>query len=430
MNKSQKPGLKKNFKKTIGVIGIGYVGLPLIINLSKYFNVIAYDKNKLRIIELKKGVDKNKEFTSKELKRKRILYTNNYEKLNSCNVFILTLPTPINKKKIPDISIVLNATKELAKRIKKKDLIIFESTFYPGTVDDHLIPILEKYSGLKSNLDFFVGYSSERINPGDKIHTFENVVKVIAGSNKVSLKKVKDIYKKIVKAGVHEASNIKSAELSKILENTQRFINIALMNDISKLCNKMNLSTKEVIDIAATKWNFNTFYPGYVGGHCVAVDPLYLTFKQKSLGLSSRLINEADRINSSKHFELVKEIKKFSNKKKIKLLFLGLTFKENCPDLRNSGSLNLIKKLNSIKIIPHVHDPYFDENNINDLRTLKFKFLKKIKQSDYNCIILAVPHDHYKKIGIKKIKQFSRIKNCLIFDLKSVFKRDSVHYQM
>ena len=430
MNKPQKPGLKKNFKKTIGVIGVGYVGLPLIINLSKYFDVIAYDKNELRIIELKKGVDKNKEFKSKELKKKRILYTDNYEELNSCNVFILTLPTPINKKKVPDISIVLNATNELAKIIKKKDIIIFESTFYPGTVDDHLIPILEKYSGLKSNLDFFVGYSSERINPGDKIHTFENVVKVIAGSNKESLKKVKHIYKKIVKAGVYEASNIKSAELSKILENTQRFINIALMNDISKLCNKMNLSTKEVIDIAATKWNFNTFYPGYVGGHCVAVDPLYLTFKQKSLGLSSRLIDEADRINSSKHFELVNEIKRISNQKKIKLLILGLTFKENCPDLRNSGSLNLIKKLNSIKIIPYIHDPYFDEDNQNDLRKLKFKFLKKIKQSDYNCIILAVPHDHYKKIGIKKIKQFSTVKNCLIFDLKSVFKRDSVHYQM
>ena len=423
--------MRKNFKKKIGVIGVGYVGLPLAINLSKFFNVTAFDKDKNRVIELNKGQDQNNEHSRKELKKKKLLFTNEYRKLKNCSTFIITLPTPLNKKKLPDISLVINATKDLAKIIKKENLIIYESTFYPGTVDDYLIPILEKYSKLKCNKDFFVGYSPERINPGDKKHTFSNVTKVISGSNKKSLSKVKSIYKKVIKAGVHESSTIKAAELSKILENTQRFINIALMNQISTLCNKMKIDTKEVIDIASTKWNFYKFYPGYVGGHCVAVDPLYLTFKQKKLGLSSKFIDAAEKVNSTKHFEVTKEIKKkFKSLKNLKLLLLGITFKENCPDLRNSGSLNLIKSLNKLKISPYIHDPYLKKKDLNNIKKLKFKYLSKINQGDYDCIILSVAHNYYKKLNITKIKNLSKNKNCLIFDLKSIFKKDSVDYQM
>ena len=431
MTKPQRPGLTKNFKKKIGIIGVGYVGLPLAINLSKSFNVIAFDKDKNRISELVNGNDKNNEHSKKQLKKKNLIFSNEYKELVECNTFIITLPTPLNKKKLPDISLVIKATKALAKIIKKGNLIIYESTFYPGTVDDYLIPILEKYSKLKCNEDFFVGYSPERINPGDKIHTFSNVTKVISGSNKKSLKKVKNIYQKVIKAGVFESSTIKAAELSKILENTQRFINIALMNQISTLCNKMNIDTKEVIDIASTKWNFHRFYPGYVGGHCVAVDPLYLTYKQKKLGLSSKFIDAAEKVNSSKHYEVVKVItKKFKNLKKFKLLILGITFKENCPDLRNSGSLNLIKSLNKLKISPYIHDPYLTKKDLNNMKKHKFKFLSKINQNNYDCIILSVAHDYYKKLNITKIKNLSKNKNCLIFDLKSIFKKDSVNYQM
>ena len=423
--------MRKNFKKKIGVIGVGYVGLPLAINLSKFFNVTAFDKDKNRVSELSKGQDKNNEHSRKELTKKNLLFTNEFRKLKNCSTFIISLPTPLNQKKLPDISLVINATKDLAKIIKKDNLIIYESTFYPGTVDDYLIPILEKYSKLKCNEDFFVGYSPERINPGDKTHTFSNVTKVISGSNKKSLSKVKNIYKKVIKAGVYESSTIKAAELSKILENTQRYINIALMNQISTLCNKMKIDTKEVIDIASTKWNFYKFFPGYVGGHCVAVDPLYLTFKQKELGLSSKFIDAAEKVNSTKHLEVIKEIKrKFKYIKKLKFLLLGITFKENCPDLRNSGSLNLIKSLNKLKISPYIHDPYLKKKDLNNIKKLKFKYLSKIKQGDYDCIILSVAHNFYKKLNINKIKNLSKNKSCLIFDLKSIFKKDSVDYQL
>lgn len=430
MIKHQRLGLKKNFKKIIGVIGIGYVGLPLAINLSKYFKVISFDTNKKRVEELNRGIDRNLEFNKKQLSLKKIKYTNNYVDLKICNIFIITLPTPLNKKK-PDISLVLEATKKLAGILKINDMVIYESTFYPGTVDDQLIPILEKFSKLKYKKDFFIGYSPERINPGDKVHTFKNVKKIISANDKNSLKIISYIYKKIVKAGVYKASSIKVAELSKILENTQRFINIALMNEISSLSNKMGLQTKEVIDVASTKWNFNKYYPGFVGGHCVAVDPLYLSHKQKSLNLSSSFIKIADKINSNKYLEVASKLKlafkKISNKK---ILILGLTFKENCPDLRNSGTMDLVRALNNIKLKPDLHDPFVEKNELRNNFKYKFNFLKKIKRSNYDCIILSVAHDFYKNMKINKLKQISTKADCIIFDLKSIYKKEEVHYQL
>lgn len=431
MKKHQRLGLKKNFKTKIAIIGVGYVGLPLAKHLSKFFLVKAYDIEKSRIKELNKGIDRNLDFKKKELKNKNLTFTHNYEEIKNSNVFIITLPTPINKRRIPDISLVIKATEKLCKVIKKNDLIIYESTFYPGTIEDKIIPILEKNSKFKLNQDFFIGYSPERINPGEKIHTINKVKKVIAGSNEYALRQIREIYNKVVKPGLCEASSIKVAELSKILENTQRFVNIALMNEISTLCNKINIQTKEVIEVASTKWNFMKFYPGFVGGHCVAVDPLYLSYKQKKLNLKSYLVDAADQINETKHLEVVNFLSKNLKKlKKKRILILGVTFKENCPDLRNSGVMNLIKTLNKSKIKPYIHDPYLQKKIDKKEFNMNYIHLKKLKKISYDCIILAVPHDFYKKIGLKKLKKISKNKKCLILDVKSVFNKNKVDFQL
>ena len=429
--KLQGLGLKKNFSKEIAIIGIGYVGLPLARSFSNYFSVKAFDKDERRIKELQKGIDSNLDIKPKDLKNKNLSFTYEYDDIKNCNVYILTLPTPINKKRLPDITLVENATKDLAKILKKKDLIIYESTFYPGTIEDKLIPILEKNSKLLYNKDFFIGYSPERINPGEKIHTLENVKKIISSNNKNSLKQVKEMYQKIIKAGVYQASSIKVAELSKILENTQRFINIALINEVSSLCNKMNLQTKEVIDVASTKWNFMKFYPGFVGGHCVAVDPLYLSFKQKQIKTSSFLITAADKVNQNKCFEILDKLNaSFKNLKQKKILILGFTFKENCPDLRNSGTINLMEILCKKKIKLNIHDPFVKKEELKKEIKKNYNIIKNLKPSNYDCIIIAVGHTFYKKMGINKIKKLSNKKDCLLFDLKSLFKKDKVDFQL
>ena len=431
MKKLQGRGLKKNSSKEIAIIGVGYVGLPLARSFANHFSVKAFDKNEHRIKELQKGIDRNLDIKPKDLKNDNLLFTYRYHDIKKCNVYILTLPTPINKKRLPDITMVENATKDLAKILKKKDLIIYESTFYPGTIEDKLIPILEKNSKLSYNKDFFIGYSPERINPGEKIHTLENVKKIISSNNKNSLKQVKEMYQKIIKAGVYQASSIKVAELSKILENTQRFINIALINEVSSLCNKMNLQTKEVIDVASTKWNFMKFYPGFVGGHCVAVDPLYLSFKQKQMKTSSFLITAADKINKNKYFEILDQLNlSFKNLKQKKILILGFTFKENCPDLRNSGTLSLMEVLYKKKIKFNIHDPFVKKEELKKETKKDYNIMKNLKASNYDCIIIAVGHTFYKKMGISKIKKLSNKKNCLLFDLKSLFKKDKVDFQL
>ncbi len=431
MKKPQKLGLKKNSKKNIAIIGIGYVGLPLAKNLAKYYAVNAFDTNKYRITELKKGIDRNLEFKKKELLSKNLKFTNSFSDIKNCNIYIITLPTPINKKKIPDISLVIKATSNLAKIIKKKDLIIYESTFYPGTIEDELMPILEKHSKLKYNKDFFIGYSPERINPGEKIHTLENVKKVIASNNISSLKQVREIYKKIIKAGIYEASSIKVAELSKIIENTQRFVNISLMNELSTLCNKLNIQTKEVIDAASSKWNFVRYFPGFVGGHCVAVDPLYFSFKQKRLKIKSYLVDAADKINEIKHLEVINQLKKkLNNLTNKKILILGATFKENCPDLRNSGVIKLLESLNKKQVKLFVHDPFIKKNTLKNETKSRYTMVNKLKTSNYDCVIVAVAHSYYKKKGLNRIKKISNKKSCLFFDLKSIFSKDRVDFQL
>tara|TARA_A100001015_G_scaffold313966_1_gene422432 strand:+ start:1280 stop:2569 length:1290 start_codon:yes stop_codon:yes gene_type:complete len=429
MKKPQKLGQKKNFKFTIGIIGVGYVGLPLAVNFSNHFNTISYDNNRNRINELKNRKDRNLHFNSSSLSKNKLKFTSNHKELKQCNVYIVTLPTPINHNNLPDLRMVKSASVGISKILKKNDFVIFESTFYPGTVEDLLIPILEKKSNLKYKKDFHVGYSPERINPGDKKHTLVNIRKIVSSDSHVGKKKIKYLYKKIIKAGLHEVSTIKAAELSKLLENSQRFINIALMNQISTLCNKINIQTKEVIDAAASKWNFMRFYPGLVGGHCVAVDPLYLSYIQNKFGLSSSLIDTSNKINNGKVQEIVDEILE-NSKKKIKILILGATFKENCPDFRNSGTLSIIKSLNKKKIIPHLHDPYMSISKDKIFSKYKFNQVLNLKPLKYDSIMISVSHDIYKRLGINKIKKLSKKKNCKIIDLKSIFKKNKVSYQL
>lgn len=415
-----------NYK--IGIIGIGYVGLPLAVSFSKYFEVIAFDKDKERVVSLSKGKDKNLQFQKGDLKSKKLNFTSKFIDLKKCNIYIVTLPTPLKKNNLPNLKIVYNATVGLSKILKKKDIVIYESTVYPGATEQEFCKILEKKSKLILNRDFFLGYSPERINPGDKKNTIQNITKVVSASNKNTLNILKNIYGKIIKAGIKTASSIQVAELSKVLENTQRFVNIALINEISQLCNKLNLQTKEVVDVASTKWNFAKYYPGLVGGHCIAVDPLYLSYKSKYFKLDPDIINTSHKINKNIHKVVVKNIISKINIKPNKILILGLTFKENCPDTRNSGVYTIIKLLNKKGIIPEVHDPYVIK--LNNKTEGKFKLIKKLTKKNYSGIVIAVSHKNYVKMGIRKIKQLSLNEKCKYFDLKSIFNRSDVDFQL
>ena len=415
-----------NYK--IGIIGTGYVGLPLAISFSKYFEVIGFDKDKKRVLSLSKGKDKNLQFQKADLKSKRLNFTSKLIDLKKCNIYIITLPTPLKKNNLPDLKIVNDATLELSRILKKNDIVIYESTVYPGATEQEFCKILEKNSKLTLNKDFYLGYSPERINPGDKKNTIQNITKVVSASNKNTLNVLKKIYGKIIKAGIKTASSIQVAELSKVLENTQRFVNIALINEISQLCNKLNLQTKEVVDVASTKWNFAKYYPGLVGGHCIAVDPLYLSYKSKYFKLDPDIINTSHKINNNVQKIVVENIISKINIKSNKILILGLTFKENCPDTRNSGVYRVIKLLNKKGIIPEVHDPYVKK--INNDNEGKFKLIKKLTKKNYLVVVIAVSHKNYIAMGIRKIKQLSSNKNCKYFDLKSIFNRSDVDFQL
>ena len=416
-------------KKIIAVIGVGYVGLPLALKFSNYFKVFGYDRSANRILELSRSIDANKEENIKNFTKKNIVFTNNFQLLKNCNIYIITLPTPLNKKNSPDLIAVINLCKNLGKILKKKDTVIFESTVYPGATEELFLPALEKTSSLKVNKDFYLGYTPERINPGDKINTLERITKIVSGSNKQSLNIVENLYKKIIKAGLHKVSSIKVAELSKVVENTQRFVNIALVNEISVLCNKLKIQTKEVIDAASTKWNFMKFYPGLVGGHCIAVDPLYLSYKSKFYRLNPDIINTSHKINSNVSNYIVKILGNLVKKINPKVLILGAAFKENCTDTRNSGVFRVIRLLNKKKIKPVVYDPNVNAGLNNEINC-RFKFVKKIYKSKYDVIIILVAHDIFKKMGIKKIKNLSSNKNCFIMDIKSIFPKNKVGFQL
>ena len=419
---------KSNFK--IAVVGMGYVGLPLAIEFSKKnIEIVGFDINKKRISDLKSAYDYTNEVNKKELKDSKILFTYNLSDLKKCNIFIVTVPTPVNRKKKPDLKPLLQATRLVSKNLKKNDIVIYESTVYPGATEELCGPILEKNSGLKINVDFFLGYSPERINPGDKKKRVTDIVKITSGSNSKSSKIIAKLYSLIIKAGIHKADSIKIAEAAKVIENTQRDLNIAFINELSLIFKKMNISTEKVLKAAETKWNFIPFRPGLVGGHCIGVDPYYLTYQSKKIGYNPRLILAGRDLNDQMPNFIYNEIKKKITQKKIskpKVLIMGLTFKENCPDTRNSKSLNLFDYFNKNNFTVYSYDPYYKFWSSEFKK--KYNVLPKIYKNYFDVIILSVKHKEFKKQNLKILNYCSN--KGFIYDLKYVLPENHKHFRL
>ncbi len=393
-------------KIIITVIGLGYVGLPLAEEFSRFLNVRGVDKNKEKLSILKKKYKKNNNFS---------LSTKICN--SSSNVYIVAVPTPLDKNKKPDLTYLIKATTDICVKLKSGDTIIFESTVYPGTTEEILIPIIKKNTNLKYNKDFFIGYSPERINPGDKINKLTNIKKIISGGNNDTLLFLKSLYEIIIKAGVHCAPNIKVAEAAKILENVQRDINISLMNEAALIFDKLDIDTSEVLKASRTKWNFLNFDPGLVGGHCISVDPYYLKYRAEKAGYSPKVISSGRKVNEKMASYLVSKILRNLIIKSPKTLIMGLTYKENCSDLRNSQVLKVLKILEKKKMNYKIHDPYVSKKDIPSI--FSKNFVSKIDKTKYDILILAVPHKEFlkRKHFIKKIIK----KNSIIFDVKNVF---------
>ena len=419
-------------KLKLAVIGIGYVGLPLALSLANFFKVKAYDLNKYRISGLKRNYDITNEFSSSKIKKTKFIdFTNNKKDLSGVNIFFITVPTPINKSSKPDLRNLIHATKLVASYLNKNSIVIYESTVFPGCTEEVCLPILEKISKLKLNKDFYLAYSPERINPGRSKYKLRNTVKVIGASNKYSLKIINKIYKKIC-LKTHLTESIKIAEAAKIIENTQRDLNIALINELSIIFKKMNIDIYKVLNAASTKWNFIKFQPGLVGGHCIGVDPYYLTYKSKQLQYNPKVILSGRKINDSMGFYVAKKLISFlkEKKKKItkgKILILGAAFKENCSDIRNSRIFDTIDYLTKKKAKVYVYDPLVP---INFLKKKVKNVLLKLKPNNfYDAVIISVAHDEFFMLGIKKIKALLK-KNGLIFDLKSIYPKKDTDWQL
>mgnify|MGYP001210118157 CR=1 FL=1 len=413
-------------KSKFCVIGLGYVGLPIAVALAKKNNVIGFDLNKTRVNELKRDYDRTNEISNKILSKvSNLFFTNDDKHLNIPETYIITVPTPINANKLPNLNFIKNACKTVGKFLSKGNIVIFESTVYPGCTREVCIPLLEKNSNLKLNKDFFVGYSPERINPGDNKHTLKNISKIISGSNFYAIKKINNIYKKIINADIYIAPSIEVAEAAKVIENVQRDINIALMNELSMIFEKMNLDTKEVIKAAKTKWNFAEYYPGLVGGHCIGVDPYYLTFKSRKLGLDPKIILAGRDINESMVKFVIKKIK-FSLKKESILInrsrigIFGCTFKENVPDIRNSKVFDLIKNLKNLGSDILVYDPFANRDLVYKEINIKLCSMNSMKNK-LDVLIIAVPHSIFIKTNILKYNKLFKGPR-IVFDIRGVLK--------
>ena len=405
-------------KSKIAIIGLGYVGLPLAIGFSKFHEVIGFDINPNRVHQLNQGVDSTGEKDLRNIKKK-IIFTDSEKKLKNIDIFIVTVPTPIDIYNNPDLSHLRNASKIVGRNIRKNGFVIFESTVFPGCTEEECVPIIEKISKFKLNRDFFCGYSPERINPGDKKNNLENIIKVVSGSNEFAAKKINQLYKKIIKAGTHLAPNIKVAEGAKVIENIQRDVNIALINELSILFRKMGIDFKSTLAAANTKWNFLDFKPGLVGGHCIGVDPYYLTHKSKEFNFHPEMILAGRRVNDYMGRYIGIEFLKHLNNKKfnlrnVKILVLGYTFKENCPDTRNTKVIDILNHLKENDLEYSIYDPYVDPKNI---KNLKFIYMKDIKK--YDAVILAVPHKKFLEKNFKMVKNLIKKKH-FIFDVKGV----------
>jgi len=407
----------------LAIIGLGYVGLSLAVEFAKKRNVIGFDIKKKRIRELKNGKDCNLEETKQALRTSKLLLTNNLKDLKFANCYIITIPTPVDSKKKPDLKLLFMATKAIGKILKYGDIIIYESTVYPGCTEEECVPILEKYSGLKFNKDFYCGYSPERVNPGDKNHRIPTIKKITSGSTPEIANLIDQLYKEIIIVGTHKVASIKIAEAAKVIENTQRDLNIALVNELAIIFNKLNIDTQSVLEAAKTKWNFLPFYPGLVGGHCIGVDPYYLTFKAEQIGYSPKIILAGRKLNDNMGAYVVSQLKTEMRKKSIdikksKVLIMGLTFKENCPDLRNSGAVNIINELKKNNCKFDLYDPW--ANNFEVKKIYKTKPKKKLIENTYDAILLTVAHHEFKKMNFENLIKLCK-KNHVIYDLKYIY---------
>ena len=408
----------------IAIIGLGYVGLPLAAAFASKYEVVGFDINTKRIAELNSGLDATNELTTEQLNKvvgTSLKFTTILEDISNCTTFIVTVPTPVTSSKNPDLTPIVKATESLSTALKKGDTVVYESTVYPGVTEEVCVPILEEKTGLKFNTDFFVGYSPERINPGDKKHTITKITKVVSGSTPQTLKKLSALYGSIIEAGIYEAPTIKTAEAAKVIENTQRDINIAFVNELSIIFSKMGIDTNEVLKAAGTKWNFLNFFPGLVGGHCIGVDPYYLAYKSEQLGYTPEMILAGRKINDSMPTFIVSQIvkqllKQNKNSQNAKALILGATFKENCPDLRNSKVVDVYQELNEFGFQVDVFDPEADAAIF--VKEYGFDKLKEISNNEYDVVILAVAHDSFKTINPKDLI----VKEGVVFDVKGFYK--------
>ncbi len=414
-------------KNKICIVGLGYVGLPLAVEFGQKYPTIGFDITKQRINELTKGHDRTLEISDQYLtdviQNQQLTFTTNIQETKDCNIYIVTIPTPIDKNKRPDLTPLIKASESIGTVLKSGDIVIYESTVYPGATEEDCVPVLEKISGLTFNKDFFCGYSPERINPGDKEHTVTKILKVTSGSTPEIAKTVDDLYKSIITAGTHLAPSIRVAEAAKVIENSQRDINIAFVNELAMIFNKLNIDTEAVLEAAGTKWNFLPFKPGLVGGHCIGVDPYYLTHKAQEIGYNPEIILAGRRINDGMGSYVGQQIIKLMIKKGIsisesKVLVLGITFKENCPDIRNSRVVDVIQELNEYGVQLDVYDPWADKIEVE--KEYNVSLVDKLELNSYDTLVLAVAHDEFKTLDL--ISNDQRV----VFDIKSIVDRQFV----
>ena len=409
----------------IAIIGLGYVGLPLAVEFGKKREVIGFDINQERITQLKDGNDSTLETTLQELKdATQLSYTTNIDDIKDCEFYIVTVPTPIDKNKMPDLMPLEKASETVGKVLKKGDIVIYESTVYPGATEEICVPILEQHSGLKFNESFYCGYSPERINPGDKEHRVTTIKKVTSGSTAIVANIVDELYQEIIVAGTHKASSIMVAEAAKVIENTQRDVNIALINELVLIFNRLNIDTEEVLKAAESKWNFLPFRPGLVGGHCIGVDPYYLTHKAIEVGYNPEMILAGRRINDNMGIYIADQVSKLMIKKCIhvadaNVLIMGLTFKENCPDLRNTRVIDLVSEFENLNSNVDVYDPWVDQ--VEAYREYGITLVSEPINNNYDAIVLAVAHDEFKQMTLNQIKAFGKDSH-VIYDIKYLFE--------
>ncbi|MCB9025390.1 MAG: nucleotide sugar dehydrogenase [Bdellovibrionaceae bacterium] len=416
------------YSPTVSVIGLGYVGLPVAVAMAKKFPTIGFDINQKRIQELKSGKDYTKEVNEEDLSAANIEFSSSIEVLKKANFHIVAVPTPVNDVKQPDLTLLLKASETVGKALKKGDIVVYESTVYPGATEEDCVPILEKFSNLKAGVDFKVGYSPERINPGDKEHTFTKITKVVSAQDEDSLNKVSFVYGSVVEAGVYPAESIKVAEAAKVIENTQRDLNISLMNELSVIFERMDIDTLSVIKAASTKWNFLPFTPGLVGGHCIGVDPYYLTYKAEKLGYMPEVILAGRRINDSMGQRVAERTIKAMIKNGASILgstvtILGLTFKENCPDLRNTRVVDIISALEDYGVKVQICDPEASTDEAHEEYGLKLTELEKLSTSD--AVVVAVAHKKFIELGSGNIPTFLKNKG-VVFDVKGIWPKQNV----